>query len=130
MESRFRSQVNQLRDDGRTVLLSSHILSEAEALCDRVSIIREGVLVTSGTLADLREVTTTSVRARTDTRPDLVRDMSGVHNVTIDGDLIRAQVGATAMPAFMAALACHGIVELTSHPPTLEDLFLEHYATA
>lgn len=128
MEARFRTEVAHLRAQGRTVLLSSHILSEAEALCDRVSIIREGVLVASGTLADLRELTTTSITARTRTDAGHLHVQPGVHGLTVESGVLHAQVEAAALPAFMAALSACGIEDLTSHPPTLEDLFLEHYA--
>jgi len=128
MEANFRSCVDELRRDGRTILLSSHILSEAEALSDRVSIIRAGAIVESGTLAELRHLTRTTVIARVESSPIGLGDISGVHDVVhLDGE-IRAQVETQAMPGFVAALAAAGVMELQSHPPTLEDLFLQHYA--
>jgi len=128
MEANFRSCVDELRRDGRTILLSSHILSEAEALSDRVSIIRDGAIVESGTLAELRHLTRTTVIARVESSPIGLGDISGVHDVVhLDGE-IRAQVETQAMPGFVAALAAAGVMELQSHPPTLEDLFLQHYA--
>jgi len=128
MEANFRSCVDELRRDGRTILLSSHILSEAEALSDRVSIIRDGAIVESGTLAELRHLTRTTVIARVESSPIGLGDISGVHDIVhLDGE-IRAQVETQAMPGFVAALAAAGVMELQSHPPTLEDLFLQHYA--
>lgn len=128
MEANFRTCVRDLRAQGRTILLSSHILSEAEALCDRVSIIRDGRTVESGTLADLRHLTRTSVTARVNRTPVGLDDLPGVHEVFVSDHEVRAQVENAAMPAFVAALAEAGVTELQSQPPTLEDLFLQHYA--
>lgn len=128
MESAFRSCVEDLRRQGRTILLSSHILSEAEALCDRVTIIREGRVVESGTLDELRHLTRTSIVARTSRRAEGLDALEGVHDVELADDEVRAQVEAHAMSPFVAALSAFGVVELQSHPPTLEDLFLQHYA--
>jgi polyether ionophore transport system ATP-binding protein len=128
MESTFRECVHDLRAEGRTILLSSHILSEAEALCDRVSIIREGAIVESGTLEELRHLTRTTVVARLEGVPAGLGELAGIHDLhTHDGE-VTAQVESHAMPAFVAALAASGVVSLESHPPTLEDLFLQHYA--
>ncbi len=127
MEATFRRCVSELRADGRTVVLSSHILSEAEALCDRLSIVRDGRVVESGSLADLRHLTRTSVSARTD-RPVVGLDrIAGVHDLRVDGDLVSAQVDASGMSAFVGALSAAGVRSLESRPPTLEDLFLQHY---
>ena len=128
MEANFRTCVHDLRAQGRTILLSSHILSEAEALCDRVSIIRDGRIVESGTLSELRHLTRTSVTARVHGEPTGLQGISGVHDVTIADGMVHAQVENSAMPAFVSALAEAGVVELQSQPPTLEDLFLQHYA--
>ncbi|MBI1350709.1 MAG: ATP-binding cassette domain-containing protein [Actinomycetales bacterium] len=128
MESTFRESVRELRADGRTVLLSSHILSEAEALCDRVSIIRDGRIVESGTLAELRHLTRTSVTATIERGADGLADLPGVHDLVMEDGRVTAQVESDAMPGFVAALAGSGVLTLESHPPTLEDLFLQHYA--
>jgi ABC-2 type transport system ATP-binding protein len=130
MEATFRECVEELRADGRTVLLSSHILSEAEALSDRVSIIREGVVVETGTLEQLRHLTRTSVTARLSTVPEGLADLPGVHDLRIAGTEVDAQVEPAAMSGFVAALASAGVVSLESRPPTLEDLFLRHYTGA
>ncbi len=130
MEATFRTCVREMREQGRTVLLSSHILSEAEALSDRVSIIRDGVVVESGTLAELRHLTRTTVTARLRETPGGLAAIPGVHDVTVVGDEVTAQVDPAAMGEYVAALAGGGVVALVSAPPTLEDLFLSQYGSA
>ena len=127
MEAQFREYINEERDDGRTVLLSSHTLSEVEALCDRVTIIREGVVVESGSMAELRHLALTTVSADLTTVPDGLAEIPGVHDVVVQGHRISASVEAGGMPALMAALSAGGVTALTSAPPTLEELFLRHY---
>jgi ABC-2 type transport system ATP-binding protein len=130
MEAQFREYINEVRGDGRTVLLSSHTLSEVEALCDRVTIIREGVVVESGTMAQLRHLALTAVSADLTNVPEGLADLPGVHDVVVQGHRISASVEATGMPALMAALSAGGVTALTSAPPTLEELFLRHYREA
>ena len=127
MEAQFREYINEVRDDGRTVLLSSHTLSEVEALCDRVTIIRDGVAVESGTMAQLRHLALTTVSADLAIVPEGLADLPGVHDVVVQGQRISASVEAGGMPALMAALSAGGVTALTSAPPTLEELFLRHY---
>jgi ABC-2 type transport system ATP-binding protein len=127
MEAEFRDCVRELRDAGATVLLSSHILSEAEALCDRVSIIRSGAVVQTGTLDDLRQLTRTSVTATLAAVPTGLGAIPGVHDLTVDAATVSAQVEPQALGAFVAALSTGGIEALRSQPPTLEELFLRHY---
>ncbi len=134
MEEQFRSLIHDERDKGRTVLLSSHILSEAEALCDRVSIIRQGATVETGTLADLRHLTRVAVTADVARRPEL-GGLSGVHDLVIDvidehTVRIRCQVDNQVLGSVLERLTAVGVTALTSHPPTLEDLFLRHYTPA
>lgn len=126
-EAEFRSRVRELRDSGAAVLLSSHILSEAEALSDRVSIIRQGVIVETGTLQQMRHLSRTSVRAHLRSVPIGVADLPGVHDLHLDGADVTAQVDAAGMTLFMSVLANAGIVDLVSEPPTLEQVFLGHY---
>ena len=126
-EAAFRACVRELRDQGRTVLLSSHILSEAEALSDRVSIIREGRLVESGRLDQLRHLTRTAVSAEVTAVPAGLDRIDGVHDLVVEGHHISAQVERQGMDALMQALGAAGIQTLTSQPPTLEELFLRHY---
>jgi len=126
-EAAFRACVHELRDEGRTVLLSSHILSEAEALSDRVSIIRDGRVVESGRLDQLRHLTRTSVVAEVATVPEGLDRIEGVHDLVVEDHRLTAQVDAAGMDPLMAALSAAGIRTLTSQPPTLEELFLRHY---
>ncbi len=127
MEEVFRDVVREERDRGRTVLLSSHILSEVEALCDRVSIIREGRTVETGTLAELRHLTGTTVDALLASPVPSLDGLEGVHDLVVDGRRVRAQVGPDALGPLLARLAPAGITSLESRPPTLEQLFLRHY---
>ncbi len=127
MEAAFRTCVRDLRASGATVLLSSHILSEAEALCDRVSIIRQGVVVETGTLAELRHLTRTAVTAQVRTVPPGLDALPGVHDLSVQAGAVSAQVEAGSLGAFVAALAAGGVEGLRSQPPTLEELFLRHY---
>ncbi|MFF0744334.1 ATP-binding cassette domain-containing protein [Streptomyces sp. NPDC004111] len=127
MESVFQRCVEEARDAGRTVLLSSHILSEVEALCDRVSIIRQGRTVESGSLAELRHLTRTSIAAELASPPGGVAGLPGVHDVDVQGNRVRLQVDTDKLDAVLGALTASGVRSLTSTPPTLEELFLRHY---
>jgi ABC-2 type transport system ATP-binding protein len=127
MEAVFQDCVRDLRDEGRTVLLSSHILAEVEALCDRVTIIRLGRTVQSGTLADLRRLTTTSIRASTVGSAAAVADLPGVHGFTQDNGVVRFDVEDAYLDAVVAHLSSLGIRSLWSQPPSLEAMFLRHY---
>ena len=128
MEAQFKECVEQLRDDGRSVLLSSHILSEAEVLSDRVSIIRDGSVVETGTLAQLRHLTRTTMSATVARPPEGVETLTGVYKAKLDGDRFTAQVDAHGVAPLLAALSSAGATALVSHPPTLEQLFLSHYS--
>ena len=128
MEAAFRDWINaEERARGRTVLLSSHILAEVEALADRVSIIRAGRIVESGTLADLRHLTRTSVTAELAAPPDGLANLAGVHNLEVDGTRVRFQVDSPCLDEALRRLTAVGVRSLTSQPPTLEELFLRHY---
>ena len=129
MEARFREVITGERHSGRTVLLSSHILAEAEALCDRVSIIRAGRTVESGTLAELRHLTRTSIQAELAGPPDGLADLPGVHQLEVDGTRVRVQVDAERLDEVLRHLSAAGVRSLVSQPPTLEELFLRHYET-
>jgi ABC-2 type transport system ATP-binding protein len=128
MEELFRQViVEDQRNHGRTVLLSSHILAEVEALCDRITIIRDGRAVETGTLADLRHLSTTSIRAEL-TRPAAgLADLAGVHDVRTHDDYISFHVDTPALDGALRHLTEAGIRSLVSQPPTLEELFLRHY---
>ncbi len=130
MERSFREVVAEWRGDGRSVLLSSHILSEAEALSDRISIIRAGRMVETGTLAEMRHLTRTNVVAQLRQVPTGLQDMHGVHDCVVTGNGISCAVEQYALDDFVAALQGFGIVSLATQPPTLEELFLSHYRGA
>ena len=130
MEAQFRMCVEEERERGRTVLLSSHILSEVESLCDRVTIIRDGRAVESGTLQELRHLTRTSVSAELAREPSGLDGLPGVYDLRVKGKRVRCQVDAGGLDGLLRHLAPLGVRGLVSHPPTLEDLFLRHYGTA
>jgi polyether ionophore transport system ATP-binding protein len=127
MEGVFRECVTQERRSGRTVLLSSHILAEVEALCDRITIIRKGRTVETGSLADMRHLSRTSITAELVTRPDGLADLPGVHNLSIDGNTVRCQVDTAHLDEVLKHLTTSGVRGLISQPPTIEELFLRHY---
>jgi polyether ionophore transport system ATP-binding protein len=130
MEITFRDAIAQERRAGRTVLLSSHILSEVEALCDRVTIIRAGRTVDSGALADLRHLTRTALDAELARPPEGMAGLAGVHDLEITGTRVRCQVDADALGEVLQRLTAAGVRSLVSQPPTLEQLFLRHYQVA
>jgi len=130
MEAEFQRCVREAVADGRTVLLSSHVLAEVEALCDRVTIIRNGAAVRSGTLDDLRGLTRTAVRLRL-RDPDgalaALGAVPGVHDPARADGHLRLDVDAAALDTLLAMLPRFGVQGVTAHPPTLEDLFLREY---
>jgi len=130
MEAEFRSVIAEDRREGRTVLLSSHILSEVEALCDRISIIREGQTVETGTLAELRHLTRTNVTAEVAVDPTPLAHLPGIYDVRVDNHRVSFEVDGDQLSVALAELARLGTSSLVSHPPTLEELFLRHYRQA
>jgi ABC-2 type transport system ATP-binding protein len=129
MEQAFRQSISEAKDRGQTVFLSSHILSEVEALCDRVGILRAGKLVEMGTLAEMRHLSSLSVEATFDrTVPDLSL-VPGVSSVEITGRVVRCQVTGSVEP-LLRVLSASGVHELLSREPSLEELFLAHYGPA
>ncbi|MFJ7195677.1 MULTISPECIES: ATP-binding cassette domain-containing protein [unclassified Streptomyces] len=129
MEEVFQDCVAEERARGRTVLLSSHILSEVETLCDRVSIIRQGRTVETGSLADMRHLTRTNISAELAGPPDGLARLPGVHDLDVQGLRVTLQVDTDKLDAVLKSLTASGVRTLTSTPPTLEELFLRHYAT-
>jgi ABC-2 type transport system ATP-binding protein len=127
MEASFRECVTEERHDGRTILLSSHILSEAEALSDRVTIIREGRAVETGTLAEMRHLTREWVDAEL-AGPVRLDDVPGVHDLDVAGNRVRCQVDHAALTDVLGRLTAAGVQSLECRPPTLEELFLRHYS--
>ena len=127
MEGIFRTAVDEEKNRGRTVLLSSHILSEVEALCDRISIIRHGRTVETGTLADLRHLTRTSIHAELASPPRDLAGTKGIHDLVVEGVRVQCEVDTDDLDQLLRTLGEYGIRSLTSTPPTLEELFLRHY---
>jgi ABC-2 type transport system ATP-binding protein len=127
MEAVFQECIREVRAEGRTVLLSSHILAEVEALCDRVSIIRLGRTVETGTLAELRHLTRTTITADTAEPATGLSELPGVHGVQVTDGRVRFDVDTVDLDAALRYLSEIGVRSLTSQPPTLEDLFLRHY---
>ena len=127
MEEVFRQCVAEERERGRTILLSSHILSEVEAVCDRVSIIRAGKTVETGSLAELRHLTRTTVVADLAGPPVGLQDLPGVHDAEVSAEKFTGQVDTDHLDGLLKALAAVGVKNLVSRPPTLEELFLRHY---
>jgi ABC-2 type transport system ATP-binding protein len=124
----FRDVIREeQRRDGRTVLLSSHILSEVEALCDRVTIIRDGRAVETGTLADMRHLTRTSIRAELSRPATGLAELPGVHDLRAHNSHVTFDVDSTELDAALRHLTGLGLRSLVSQPPTLEELFLRHY---
>jgi ABC-2 type transport system ATP-binding protein len=127
MESVFQECIMDAAAEGRTVLLSSHILGEVERLCDRVTIIRQGRAVQHGSLEELRYLTRTSITVATDTPLLGLEALPGVHNVQIDVGHVHFDVDGSALDAAIRHISTFGIHSLVSRPPTLEELFLRHY---
>lgn len=129
MENIFQQCVAEARDRGATVLLSSHILAETEALCQRVTIIRDGKAVESGTLESMRHLSRTSIRAEMLRDPGDLSRIKGVEDISYDGHTLRAQVDSESLGEVIRRLGDAGVRSLVSQPPTLEELFLRHYGT-
>jgi ABC-2 type transport system ATP-binding protein len=130
MEAVFQDYVHELREAGRTILLSSHVLAQVEALCDRVTIIRLGKTVETGTLGELRHLTRTSVTVETARPVSGLEQVEGVHGVVLeagDGTRARFHVDTPQIDAVLRHLVGFHVLSLESEPPTLEELFLRHY---
>ena len=128
MEQTFRECIAEARDRGQTVFLSSHILSEVEALCDRVAILRNGELLEIGTLAELRHLSALSVQATFEHDPPDIRGVPGVSAIEVDSRRLRCQVTGSIQP-LLRVLSDAGVLELLSAKPSLEELFLAHYGS-
>jgi len=126
MEQVFRQCVREARNRGQTVLLSSHILSEVEAVCDRVAMLRNGRLIESGRLDVLRQLATTHLTATLDAPPPRLDEVDGVTNVVVDGSTVECDVAGRIEP-ILQVLASVGVQHLTTHEPSLEELFVSHY---
>jgi ABC-2 type transport system ATP-binding protein len=127
MEAVFAEAIDEVRQAGATVLLSSHILAQVERLCGAVSIIRSGTIVESGTLDRLRHLTRTTVTATTAASSPGLDDLPGVHDLQVDDGAVMFDVDGEHLDTAIGRLHELGIRSLTSHPPTLEQLFMRHY---
>jgi ABC-2 type transport system ATP-binding protein len=127
METEFQDVVRQMQGQGRTVLLSSHILSEVEALCDRVTIIRAGRAAESGTFDELRHLTRTTVEVETERPVAALSELDAVHDVSLDLNHARFSVDPGELNQVLRRLVDFDVRSMTCSPPTLEELFLSHY---
>jgi ABC-2 type transport system ATP-binding protein len=128
MDSVFRRQIERVTRDGATVLLSSHILSEVEQLCDRITIIRSGTVVETGTLGELRHLKRTHFRVTGLAEPARLAGMPGTHGLSVDGGAAEFDADAAHLGAVLAGIAEPGISGISVAPPSLESLFLRHYS--
>jgi ABC-2 type transport system ATP-binding protein len=126
MEVAFRESVLEAKQRGQAIFLSSHILSEVEALCDRVGILRDGRLVDEGTLAELRHLSAQTIEVTFDGPAPQLPELAGVRVTRAGANALHIEVSGSVGP-LMAALAAHPVVALTSREPSLEEIFLHHY---
>jgi len=129
MEVAFRETVHEAKARGQTIFLSSHILSEVEALCDRVGILRGGRLVDEGTLAELRHLSAQTIEVTFDGPAPTLADLPGVKLASAGENALRCEVSGSVGP-LITALAQHPVIALTSREPSLEEIFLHHYDTS
>lgn len=127
MERTFQECVLEAKSRGKSVLLSSHILSEVERLCDRIGIIRQGEIIESGTLQEMRHLTRTNLTMTTVKPPLQLEQQPGVHEVVKDGDVVTFQVDTEHLASVIQYVSTFGVTSLESAQPTLEDLFMRHY---
>ncbi|WP_019546103.1 ABC transporter ATP-binding protein [Streptomyces sulphureus] len=127
MEAAFQECIREAREAGRTVLLSSHVLAQVEVLADRLSIVRQGRIVESGSLDELRHLTRTSVEAVTRQPADALAELPGVHDLRTENGRLRFEVDGDQLAPVVRYLGEHDVHALSAHPPTLEQLLLRHY---
>ncbi|MDO7785918.1 ABC transporter ATP-binding protein [Desulforamulus aquiferis] len=127
MERIFQECVSEAKVAGKSVLLSSHILSEVEKLCDRIGIIRQGKIIETGTLKELRHLTRTSLLVETIEPIAALNDLKGVHDIQEQEQALSLQVDAEELSNVIKHISKFGVIKLESAPPTLEDLFMRHY---
>jgi ABC-2 type transport system ATP-binding protein len=127
MEVVFQQAIREAKEAGTTVLLSSHILAQVEVLADRISIIRQGRIVETGSLRDLRHMTRTTVVAETSAGSERLATVPGVHGLhQVDGQ-VRFEVDGNLVEGVMRELSALGVRSIVAHPPTLEQLLMSHY---
>ena len=127
LELVFQDEVKRLKDEGKTILLSSHILAEVEALCDQVTIIRDGSVVESGSLSELRHLTRTTIKVATKQPLTDLQSLPGIHDLKIDQQSAEFEVEPEHLNKTLRTLTTWDVEAITSHPPTLEELFMGHY---
>ncbi|WP_088034538.1 ABC transporter ATP-binding protein [Evansella clarkii] len=127
MENIFQECVKDLKKQGKSVLLSSHILSEVEKLCDKVAIIRKGTIIETGTLAELRHLTRIQLLIETKKPVKNLAELKGVHDVEVKEQGLSFQVDTEELDNVLRNVSQFGVLKLESAPPTLEDLFMRHY---
>ncbi len=127
MEAIFQEVIRDMKAEGRTVLLSSHILAQVEVLADRISIIRQGKIVETGSLRDLRHLTRTTFMVETAQPADAIAQMPGVHHFEVADGQVRFDVDSEHLDAVVRHLSGLGVQAMSSRPPTLEQLLLRHY---
>ena len=130
MEREFHNCVLEAKEAGKSVLLSSHILSEVEKLCDKVSIIRQGEIIESGTLADLRHLTRTNVLVETKEPLDSLHTQKGVYDILQKDGAVTFQVDTEELGDVLSYISGFHILKIESAPPTLDDLFIRYYKEA
>ncbi len=126
MEATFQDCLREAKARGQTILLSSHILSEVEAVCDRVAVLRRGVLVEHGTLAELRHLHAHSVEATYEGEPPDLEGLPGIEDVYVRDGIIRLQVTGSTDPLLKALAAAH-VPSIQMREPSLEELFHAYY---
>ena len=127
MENIFRDCILEAKREGKSILLSSHILSEVEKLCDKVSIIRQGRIIESGSLDELRHLTRSSMAVQTRQPVEDLEKIKGIHDVEIRDNTMYFQVDTEEIGNIVKHISSYDILKLESAPPTLEDLFMRHY---
>jgi len=127
MESIFQEEVRKLKNKGKAILLSSHILSEVEKLCDRVAIIKSGEIIETGTLEELRHLTRYVYTIEAREEPTSLKELAGIHDLEIKGKKATFQVDSDHVETVLKEMMKHHVVKLESIPPTLEELFMRHY---
>ncbi len=130
MERSFQEYVMELKAKGKSVLLSSHILSEVEKICDKVAIIRQGKIIETGTLNELQHLTGTIIQVETKRPITNLKELEGVSGVKGENGLMTFQAELENLDAIMRYISDFGILRMESSPPTLEDLFIRHYERA
>lgn len=127
MESIFQEEVKKIKEEGKAVLLSSHILSEVERLADKIVIIRQGEIVESGSLDEMRHLTHSVITLESDKDLTPLATMEGVHDFSQEKDQAEFSVDHEHLNEVLRTAATIGIRNIQSAPPTLEDLFIRHY---